>query len=288
MTRNTARFISVAVSALIFIPLILGGCGIITFNPNPTAMTAGTPSTQASAPATTPPAPEPTPAPTPAPVPTPTPTPSPVPSPVVNLDSIRMDDEYVTVNLTFPVLANLADEVFQIAFNDSVRADMQRLADQLHADAVAARGDTGPGGEFEKFTLESVVELQYSDGTLISISNSLYAFTGGAHGNSDSRFYTIVNSVPARQLTLPELFTNSTEGMSRVQSAVDDAIALAPDNYFSPPGADVGDGTWFYVTRTSLHIAFAEYVIAPYAMGSPDFEISLSDLSDILIPELRH
>jgi hypothetical protein len=293
MRRTVASLCAIAASLAC---LLQAGCEEWTFPPlgtgtihvSASATTGGTaaaasPSPEASASAAE------TPPPTPAPEETPTPAPatSPPQSEItVRMEHLTASDEVVEIDLEYPVVSGMADVGFEAALNDSVLADMRAQADQLREDAVAASGDLLEGEEYQKFTLESETELEYKSEALFSLSISLYAYTGGAHGNSDSRYYNVLNTVPARRLSLPDLFADRSAGLSRVQDTVDAAIAADSDDYFDPPGATVGEDTWFYLTNTGLYVVFPAYTIAPGVMGEPEFHIALGDLEGLLIPEL--
>lgn len=166
---------------------------------------------------------------------------------------------------------------------------MKKQSDQLQADAKAGYDDAVAGGyDFTKYTLDSKVKVHINNGVLLSMDVRMYAYTGGAHGNSDSRFYTLVDETPGRQLTLLKLFTQQTTGKNRVLKSIKTAIAKSPDGYFESPAITITSKTWFYVTATKLHIVFPVYSIAPGAAGEPEFSMPLSLFKDILIPEIPH
>lgn len=296
--RSVAALCAAAVS---LVCLLQAGCDGWTFPPVQTAsfpasaaVTAGGATGSASPGVSAGETPTPTPSDeTPTPAPEGTPTPEPTASPpqsivALTTERLRISDELVEVELEYPVVSGMADGAFETAFNASVLADMQAQADMLRLKAADASGDVLEGEEFRKFTLESKTKVEYQSQALFSVSMSLYAYAGGAHGTSDSRYYTVVNAVPAMHLTLPELFADRAEGLSRVQDAIELAIGADADNYFDPPGATVGEDTWFYLTDTGLHVVFPAYSIAPGAMGEPEFRIPLAELEDFLIPELGY
>jgi hypothetical protein len=209
--------------------------------------------------------------------------------PVVREACIQVLDKYVDISLSYPVVSGMEDSAFQMEFNKSVKAEMDNLASRLETEAEASYSQAAAGGyRYHKFTLSSTVNALLNDGTVLCMSVRMENYTGGAHGNSDSRFYTFLNQEPGRPLTIMSLFTKPAEGKKRVEKFINDAIAAHPDEFFPEADVKVSNSTWFYISQTRLHIVFPTYSIAAYAAGEPEFSMPLSQLEDILIPEISN
>jgi hypothetical protein len=279
MKKNRKLFsITLAVA---LVAVLLGGC-VDMLSPIPGA----TPGSSASAGASSAPASLP-PSETPAVSVAPTPEPTLPPMSVVTVTAghITASDDYVTVDAAYPVVSGMADEGFQTALNAGMQSQVQDIVTQLHADAQGAFADT-PAGEFAKYTIESTMEVYKNDNMVLSLGVRMDIYTGGAHPNPQSLFFTALNTSPGRQLLLPDLFTDPAAGVSRVTAAVQAQIALSPDDFFSDPLEAARGNTGYYLMGADLHIVYPAYAIAASAMGEPDFALPIADFSDILIAEI--
>jgi hypothetical protein len=209
-----------------------------------------------------------------------------LPKPSVAAGHIRISDKYADIDAVYPIVSGLADEAFQSDFNLRARADIREAADSLYADAVKDyEMEKGNGFEFyHMHTLESSLETRPVNGSLLSFGVRMELYAGGAHPFPDSRFYVLQNSVPAKQLALPQLFMDPAAGAERVERLIHKAVAANPGEFFDDHAVSIGEKTWYYLTDNELHIVFPAYSIAPGAAGEPDFGFPLSMFRDILIP----
>lgn len=161
---------------------------------------------------------------------------------------------------------------------------VQDLQDQAKAFYQEAKDKDFP---FNKFSLDAALTVHTNDGIFLSMTNRFYTYTGGAHGISDGIYTNVLNTLPARSLTLPQIFTDPAKGIARVNQQIKAQIAKG-DYFFPDSFKTVDEKTWFYITKTDLVVVFPEYAIAPYAAGEPEFKLPLSSLSDILIPGVPH
>ncbi len=191
-----------------------------------------------------------------------------------------MEDTYVKIHVEYPVISGMMDEGFQTTMNDSISNDVNARITQLHDDAEGAYG----AADFVKYTLNSQVSIHQNDGTLLSISIRYQFYTGGAHEGYDAMFINILNKQPGEQLAIMDLFTNGMEGKSRINNAISDEIGTDADYEFS----SINDNQWFYIKGDEITVVFPVYTIGSGAMGEPEFNIPLTVLSDILIPEISH
>jgi hypothetical protein len=283
MRKNQKLFSIALVAALA--AMLLGGCDVIG-----ATKSGATPAAPASAGTSAAPAsllPTASPAASLAPTPTPEPTLPPMSILTVTAGRITLSDDYVTVDAAFPIVSGMMDEGFQAALNAGMRSQVEDIVMHLHADAQASFAET-PAGEFVKYMFEATMVVYKNDATVLSLGVRMERYTGGAHTELLSQFYTLLNTSQGRQLKLPDLFTDPAAGVSRVTAAVQAKIALSPDDYYSDPLEAVSEGTEYYIMGEDLHIVYPAYAIAASAMGEPDFALPLADFSDILIAEIPH
>lgn len=207
------------------------------------------------------------------------------PKPSVSAGHIRVSDRYVVIDAAYPIVSGMRDESFQAEFNKVAEADMREAADKLCAGAKREYNDAREKGyEYHIHTLESSIEPRFSNGTLLSFGVRMELYEGGAHPFPDSRFYTLENSMPAKRLALPQLFTDPAAGTVLAERLVRKELAANPGEYFDDTEASVGEETWYYLTCDELHIVFPAYSIAPGAAGEPDIGLPLALFSGVLIP----
>lgn len=224
---------------------------------------------------------------TPAPLTVPSPAPTPAPLSVAG-QSVAVSNKYVDIHTVYPRVTGMVDKPFEKDLNETAKSDMERRVKDLQDSAQAfyeeAKQKNFP---YNKFSLDAALTVQYNDGTLLSMTNRFYTYTGGAHGLAGGIYYNILNTLPARSLTLPQIFTDPAQGIARINKQI--KADIAKGDYFFPDAFKTVDAqTWFYVTKNNLAIVFPEYAIAPYAAGEPEFTIPLSSLADILIPGIPH
>ena len=165
---------------------------------------------------------------------------------------------------------------------------MQGRINKLRTDAQDEYENARARGyRFLKFTLVSFVNVYRSNGTLLSFDERMEFYENGAHPFPDSEFYNVVDSVPARRLTLPDLFTDPDAGVKSIKKLVGAAIASDPGDYFEGAQIDIDKKTWFYLTDSELHIVFPAYSVAPGAAGEPDLGFKLEQFRDRMIPEAK-
>jgi hypothetical protein len=226
-------------------------------------------------------------APSPTPAPSMVPSPAPTPAPLsVAGQSVAVSNKYVDIHTVYPKVTGMVDKPFEKDLNESAKSDMEKRVEDLQDSARAfyeeAKQKNFP---YNKFSLDAALTVQYNDGMLLSMTNRFYTYTGGAHGIAGGIYYNLLNTLPARSLTLPQIFTDPVQGIARVNKQIKADIAKG-DYFFPDAFKTVDEKTWFYITKNNLVIVFPEYAIAPYAAGEPEFAIPLSSLADILIQDI--
>jgi hypothetical protein len=193
---------------------------------------------------------------------------------------------YAGIDAAYPVISGMKDTAFQSSFNKAVREDVAAFVDSLLADAKKGREEAAAHGyAFIPYSFCSAVEKRRNDGRLLCVAVRMETYAGGAHPFPESRFYTLENSMPARRLSLPDLFVDPAAGMVHLNGLIRKKIAADPGGYFEGADSTAGANTWFYLTDRELHVVYPAYSVAPGAAGEPDFGLELDLFKDMLIPE---
>ncbi len=200
----------------------------------------------------------------------------------VAIQAVILEDPAYTVHAAYPKVADMRDAAFEKVFNASAKRELQHRIDALASSAQTAYKVRDPSRPWFPHSLDARLQVYFNDGVLLCMSQRLDLYTGGVHGETDAVFYNILNTQPARVLTLPEIFINRKKGVELVNAAVRKGIA--EQGLISESFRTVDEKTWFYITGKDLIVVFPEYAIGPHAAGVPEFKLPLSSLADILIP----
>lgn len=135
------------------------------------------------------------------------------------------------------------------------------------------------------------VMVVYQDERFISIASFVYTYTGGAHGNYGTGYFTIdlaaqkkieLNDIltPAGKAALPGLL----EKAFRLQYKVEPGTELSESGLFENKIEPTDN---FFVTGNGIGFNYVPYEIGPYAMGEVLLFVSFEDLFELLTPAFR-
>lgn len=187
----------------------------------------------------------------------------------------------ITVNISYPpsvseypAAAAAVDELLTLT-RDSFFADMGDMY-----------GPYFGGGALDIFYEE------YEHGAALrSIVFTVYAFTGGAHGNTYFSSIT-VDTIADIELALDgDIFLPDTDFVSVLQPLVVAQLAETMGEYadmdWINDGTDEADDyiAWA-INAGTLELFFAPYQVAPYAMGTFQVSIPVEDLYPVINPML--
>ena len=198
-----------------------------------------------------------------------------------------------SIDITYPAAPSAA---IQARIEDIVSEEITRfksesvgLIDDQEAARIRATGRP----------YELIIEYKphaYED--FVSYEFDIYLDTGGAHPNSF--FRTATFDAGGQELLLEDLFVEGAPYLNRLSeeayAGVTAELASRTGGEVTPDMADtVRLGTtpspealqFFYLDDGALHLLFPPYQVAAYAAGSFDIAIPLSELQDILRPEIR-
>ena len=146
---------------------------------------------------------------------------------------------------------------------------------------------------------ELIIEYKpYISGSFTSYEFDIYLDTGGAHPNAFYRTATF--GTAGEELLLENLFVQNAPYLPRLsEEAYTRVLAELRRRTGGEVTPNMEDGArlgtapspealqFFYLSDGSLHLLFPPYQVAAYAMGSFDVAIPLSELRDILKPEIE-
>jgi hypothetical protein len=132
-------------------------------------------------------------------------------------------------------------------------------------------------------TFTADYEVFRSDERIVSITQLIYQFTGGAHGMSLLIGYTI-DLVNERRMQLPHLFAAGTNYPERLNWFIREEGAKRKLPMWEFKGID--DDSAFYLNDEGIVLFFQQYEIAPYSEGIIRMLIPYSRVADILRSEI--
>ena len=197
--------------------------------------------------------------------------------------------ERYTYLLTFPKLQGLADPAVEASINDDIRAAVAVTVDEFLS-GVSEMGRPPPAVADQKSGLEGSYEVSRLDEGLASLAVRVSRFyAGAAHPGAVLLTFTY-DLRTGRRLALAELFTPGSPYLAKLSELSRQLLAAQPGfdelQDFVVPGTEptAENFAGWTLTDEDLVITFAEYQVAPYAMGMPHVSIPFASLRTLLDP----
>lgn len=171
-----------------------------------------------------------------------------------------------------------------VAANPAIRTDLTKAADLFATDYEAMRKDMGDlGGCWELTTRADTV---YAGPKTLTAKFDTYAYTGGAHPNSNLSFYTFDRKT-GQMLTLTDMVTDTTALLSVVENEFRRQQKLPPNTSLEEQGYFLRDGRFFLpanvgMGQNGLVFYYNSYEIAAYAVGPIEVTVPYAQLDHIL------
>jgi hypothetical protein len=276
MTRRRAA--GVAVAAALAVGLVATGCGGGASPAKPSTTVA--PSTSRPAPTVGP-----------APATTTVTTAPPSPRPTVVDDVLEGGDEaqrYI-YRLTFPKLQGLGDPAVESSVNADIRAAVGATVDEF-VTAVKDFGAPPPAVADQKSALDGDYEVSRLDEGLASLAVRVSRFYAGAAHPGAVVLAFNYDLGTGHRLALGDLFTAGSPYLAKLSELSRELLAAQPGfdqvQDFVLPGTEptAENFAGWTLTDQDLVITFAEYQVAPYAMGMPHVSIPFASLRTLLAP----
>ncbi|WP_051620525.1 PdaC/SigV domain-containing protein [Paenibacillus sp. UNC451MF] len=181
----------------------------------------------------------------------------------------------ITTKISFPVISGLKDTAYQTKLNNQIAETTAKDLESLKTQAKEGAEDAKQHGyEFRPYSLDMKYEVKTNANNTLSIKVYSYIYTGGAHGMTRIDTYNVADRDQAAAITLNSLFGENYKDV--INSQIKAEIAKAPENYFPDDFKGISDDQTFFIENGKAVIVFSEYEIAPYAAGSPEFPITIS------------
>ncbi|NEU31413.1 DUF3298 and DUF4163 domain-containing protein [bacterium LRH843] len=129
-------------------------------------------------------------------------------------------------------------------------------------------------------TITGGFEIKNNQRNIVSLTNSHYSYSGGAHGMTIQRSLTM--DIQTGQLySLKDLFKPNTDYIKRLNEIIDKQIK-ARDLPLLSEFKGIHPNQFFYIADKALVIYFQLYELVPYAWGFPYFVISVYEVQDLV------
>ncbi|MES2587357.1 MAG: RsiV family protein [Bacteroidota bacterium] len=120
----------------------------------------------------------------------------------------------------------------------------------------------------------------------VTLSNSIYTYTGGAHGNGYQE-YVHIDKTTGKSLSLADFVTNIEEFTKLSEKEFRKALEIKEEENLEDLGFWFPENKFycndnFYFMGDSISFFFNSYEIAPYSMGQSEFSIPLNKIKHLL------
>ena len=181
--------------------------------------------------------------------------------------------EYAEVNFKQgSIEAKASYPVFSGSFATSETRLQSNLTDSLF-DFVREGQEVWLSGElFNGWTLEREQNITYASAGLVSIAETLSAYTGGAHPNTGLAAYTLyADGERVRSLSLKDFFLPEVDYLALLSPYVVNALLEQGAQWLvdgSVDGFTKDELSVVTVSPTGLTFGFEPYAVGPYAQGT--------------------
>ncbi len=201
---------------------------------------------------------------------------------------------YLTRSWTYPVISIEGNDAAAEKINADIRSRVDSFRANTEVEEWAKEGyeyktEELPDDTFLSYSEDLSFAAQRADSNVISFTESFYAYTGGAHGNSDTRGVNY-NAKTGELISFTDLSDDSAafheDTLAYNQKLAE--TASYQERMFSSESITDGsleavlyaDDVW-YLSTSGLVFMSAPYALGPYAAGTIEFIIPYSDLANM-------
>ncbi len=200
-----------------------------------------------------------------------------------SIKTISRDDPTLKTNLQIPVLEGLNEEAIQDRINRKIEEDIFTFRDELakSSERCLEIADKIEWDQ-EQCIGETIFELHYLSGKIISFSIIYYSYTLGAHGYTEQKSYNF-DLKTGLEITVQDLFDGYDHYEEVINQEIKHQIAMEKEIYFNE-GKDfqsIRNNQPFYIQYDGIVVYFGLYELAPYAEGIRCFKIPFSIFSGL-------
>ncbi|GGE80215.1 DUF3298 and DUF4163 domain-containing protein [Priestia taiwanensis] len=181
----------------------------------------------------------------------------------------------LSYELNIPLFSRIKDEKLQRKLNKHMRNEIHSFKYMLQRAAKKAYIEANKNNlPFRPFEGKVTYQISLNKGRFLSFVLSFYQYTGGAHGMTTWKAYTI-DIQNAHELTLEDLFHNGASCKTFITNEITKQIQENPSIYFPNAVQTVQQKNTFsfYLTEEGIVVFFPLYEIAPYSSGIRTFLI---------------
>jgi len=195
---------------------------------------------------------------------------------IVTEESIKSETDLIKIDLSIPVLENTGDWLYTDVLNTQLRLQHLKQAltiSQMAKEDKLALEEMNSARHFFQYSAFSRHEVKYNKDGILSLVQTFYTYTGGAHGMTllDAVNLDLVNQ---KELTLADILPELERQKAVILAEINRQIAIDPSQYFMDYlPVDYLNEDNFYLTEEGLVIFYQLYEIAPYASGIQEFVI---------------
>jgi len=186
------------------------------------------------------------------------------------------DDEKIDVTLNYPQLSGLADQAVQDGINSLFRQEAASAKQEGQQNIK----DYPPSLSPNKYETYFDYRIKYNRNNILSVIFLDYQYTGGAHGSTIQKAYTL-DLQTGKEYAMKDLFKTGSDCAALFNSEVRQGIKdreLYELTTFSAISADQA----FYLDNSGVSVYFQQYEYFPYAAGIQTFTLDYPALKDVL------
>lgn len=201
---------------------------------------------------------------------------------------------YLTRSWAYPVVSIEGNDAAAEKINADIRSRIDSFKANTEVEEWAKEGyeyytEELPDGSFISYSEDLSFTTQRVDSNVISFTENFYSYTGGAHGNSDTRGINY-NAKTGELISFADLSDDSA-AFHEDTLAYNQKLAETEsyrERMFSSESITDGsletvlyaDDVW-YLSTSGLVFMSAPYALGPYAAGLIEFIIPYSDLANM-------
>jgi len=173
-----------------------------------------------------------------------------------------------SINVNYPIVINLPHPAVEKKINtDIIHALNKLLIEQ---------------GFYSEHLVEMVgaYEIKTNERGVLSLTLTVYSFTGGAHGLTITKSLTF-DVKTGKQYELSELFKPDSDYVKILSDIIEKKI-VEWDVPLLEDFTQIRRDQDFYIADHSLVIYFQVYELTPYVYGFPYFPITIKDIESII------
>ncbi|GAB2575602.1 hypothetical protein GCM10027190_26720 [Spirosoma areae] len=185
--------------------------------------------------------------------------------------------------LAIDTVVDLLDSA-TVADHPDAQTNLAKAANLFATDYETVRKDMGNlGGCWE---IKTIADTVHAGSKTLTVKYETFAYTGGAHPNSNLSFYTFDRET-GRMLTLADMVSDTTALLNVVEKAFRKQQALSSQNNLEEQGYFLRDGRFFLpgnvgMSHEGLVFYYNPYEIAAYAVGPIEVTVPYEQLNGIL------